>query len=78
LQTKLSYSSSSKPSRSVCSRTSLSVRTPLSLFSESMTMKRCTRDLRIVSYMVDMLSETEQVKMPGKSWVALAFSVVVC
>jgi hypothetical protein len=63
----LSYSSSSRPSSSVCSRTSLSVRTPLSLLSESITMKRCTLDLRIVSYIVDMLSDKEQVKIPGKS-----------
>jgi hypothetical protein len=40
-------------------------------------MKRCTRDLRMVSYIVDMLSESEQVKMPGKSWVVSALWMVV-
>lgn len=61
------FYSSSMPSSSVCSSTSLNVTTPLSLLFSSMTTKRCTRDLRIVSYIVDMLSFSEQVKMPGKS-----------
>lgn len=62
-----SFYSSSMPSSSVCSRTSLKVTMPLSLLFSSMTTNRCTRDLRIVSYMVDMLSFSEQVKIPGKS-----------
>jgi hypothetical protein len=59
----------------VCSRTSLNVKTPLSLLSESITMKRWTLDLRIVSYIVDMLSDNEQVKMPGKSCKVLILDV---
>jgi hypothetical protein len=35
-------------------------------------MKRWTRDLRIVSYIVDMLSDNEHVKIPGKSCEVLA------
>ena len=73
----LLYSSSSRPSSRVCSRTSLSVRTPLSLLSESITMKRCTRDRRIVSYIVDILSDSEQVKMPGKSYEMLVMRFAV-
>ena len=61
------FPSSASPSSSMYSRMSLRLSIPISRLSSSMTIRRCTRDFRIVSKMVSRRSSMEQVKMPGKS-----------
>lgn len=65
---KFHHNSSPSPSRSTYSRISLKVSNPLSFLSSSMTTKRWTRDLRMVSKMESRRSLSVQVKMPGKSY----------
>ena len=61
------FPSSDSPSRRMYSKISLRLRMPTSRLSSSMTIRRCTRDFRIVSKMVSRRSSIEQVKIPGKS-----------
>lgn len=61
------FASSASPSRSIYSKISLRLSMPIKRLSSSITIRRCTRDLRIVSKIVSRRSSMEHVKMPGKS-----------